>query len=157
MSFKYRKWTENNPEEDSKLFGHNFDRKKIMLKKAGETYNVYDRIQAANVDVDIYETLEKYGMLPTRENAAELLASRGEQIYGEMVNFEHPQEAIDRANETWETLPLEIREQFGHDKRRFIKEGPEWIKKGLKELLAKQQPKDTKTDDTTNKGDNKNE
>lgn len=40
-----------------------FDPEKIFVIKAGQKINVYDAIQEASVDTDIYKTLEKYGSL----------------------------------------------------------------------------------------------
>lgn len=59
----------------------------------------------------------------------------GEQIYGEVFQAEHPQEIIDRANEAWNTLPLEVRQQFGNDVKRFTREGETWLKNKLPEFV----------------------
>lgn len=162
MSTKIRTWTNYNAAEDTKKYGHNFEKEKIMLKKAGETFNVYDRIQAANVDVDIYETLAKYNMLPTRENAAQMLNVRGEAMFGDMrlLEGEHPQDFIDRANNLWESLPLDVRAQFGHDRKRFSREGADWLKNNLKNYIKSQEEgqnnkSNIQNNNTDDKGDNK--
>lgn len=40
-----------------------FDPKKIFVEKCGQKINVYDSIQEASVDTDLYKTLEKYGSI----------------------------------------------------------------------------------------------
>lgn len=114
-------------------------KEKIFITLQGKKVNLYDRIQAANIDVDIYETLEKYNMAPTLANCEEILEKRP-LLYADISRiqeFEHPQDAIDYANKQWQMLPLKVRNEFGNDIRRFMQEGEQWAETKAKPFYQK--------------------
>lgn len=101
--------------EKSMKFAQEYDRKTITITKGGKTYNLYDSIQAAREDTEIYPTLEKYGNLQRMENNPNL-------IYADIS------EALDlrglynqdiRLQEIFENLPTEERKQFNNDFYQF--------------------------------------
>lgn len=115
-------------------------KEKIFIKLGGEQkVNAYDRIQAANIDIDIYETLEKYNMAPTLANVSEIIPQTQGifQDFTKIQSFEHPQDFIDHANELWNRLPLEVRAEFNHDVKEFTKNGDNWAKNNLEKFCQK--------------------
>lgn len=99
-----------------------FDREKITITKAGVTVNVYDQIQANNIDTDIYDVAKKYHMMP--DEAVELMKERGgeqgvfmdiREIQDKIQNIGDVINVAKEAQNTFENLPLEIRQKYGHD------------------------------------------
>lgn len=112
-----------------------FDHKKISFKRAGQKINIYDLIQASREDTEIYPTLEKYGMLPSIETAEQFMANRAKGFFAE---FEKTMDKRDfhelqiKAEESWKSLPREIREKFHNNREEFMNEGLEWYNAELK-------------------------
>lgn len=106
-------------------FAQNYDRTKIFVTKAGKRYNCYDAIQAANVDTDIYNTLEKYGSIEPmyRKNVEEI-----QQEFTEFMSLRDIQEQHIKANQMWENLSPGVREEFKNDIFNFMQNGEKWLK-----------------------------
>lgn len=106
-----------------------FDREKIMLTKAGKTYNVYDAIQEAREDTEIMPTLRKYGCI-------DRLGIDKEKVYGDLTNIqENLRNVIDQQNEAnklWESLPIETRIKYNNNVREFLEKAPKDLEKELK-------------------------
>lgn len=114
---------------DRKIVQQNFDKEKIMLTKAGKTYNVYDAIQAANVDTDIYEVLKKYHC--STDQAVEFMKEKGgmQGIYGEFAELQTKCQSMQdvlslkqKADELFYNLPVEVRSKYGHNLEEFFKD-----------------------------------
>lgn len=95
----------------------------------GAKIKVRDWINENNTDCEIYETLEKYGIINVRKmNDEELKA-----IASEIGNM-NLMEAMDRLKEgekIWKDLPLEMRKEFNNDVEEFIKNGEKWVKEKI--------------------------
>jgi hypothetical protein len=120
---------------DVRKISEGLDVKKPKLIKAGKEFDVYDWIQAAREDTEIYPTLEKYGSLKRMEIDVNTL-------YGDITEIKDLRDIHDmikKSEEIWEGLPVEVRREFNHDKQRFMNEGEEWIKK-LKDEQEKNKP-----------------
>lgn len=106
-----------------------FDRENITLTKAGKTFNVYDAIQEAREDTEIYPTLEKYGCIDRM-----MLDHQGVfddfTKYGELRELKE-QQAM--ANQMFYNLPLETRQKFNNDINTFMKDGEKYIKNLIEE------------------------
>lgn len=123
--------------ERSNKYAQNYDRKKIMITKAGKTYNLYDSIQAAREDTEIYPTLEKYGNLETMGDK-----KNTQMIYADIS------EALDlrglynqdlKLKEIFENLPAKERNQFGNDFYNFKENGLQVYEKKATEERAQYQ------------------
>lgn len=102
----------------------NFDKDKIMLTKAGKTFNVYDKIQEGRADTEIYPTLEKYGCI-------DRMMLDKQSVYADFQNFKGLREMKDQqimAEQMFYNLPLEVRQKFNNDKSLFMKDGEKYIK-----------------------------
>lgn len=110
-----------------------FDRENIFIVKAGNKYNVYDMIQEANQDTDIYKTLEKYGSIEPmmRYDLKEIQEDFDD--FETMITLHDKQQA---AQKMWENLSPGIREKFNNDRQKFLDEGPDWLKKLQTEAAA---------------------
>lgn len=100
---------------------------KAIIIKQGKEIDVDAMIQAGREDTEIYPTLEKYGCLDKLE-----IDNKG--VYGdfrEIKSLENIIEQNEKATNLWNNLPLEVREQFGNDKTKFLNEGEEWLKKKI--------------------------
>lgn len=112
----------------SEQYAQNFDRKKIMVTKGGKTYNVYDAIQAAREDTEIYPTLEKYGNLQVMERDVKLIyadISDAKDLMG-LYNQEL------KMQEIFENLPSKERNIFDNDIHKFREFGLEYYEKKAK-------------------------
>lgn len=100
----------------------------IFIVKKGKKINVREAINEANVDCEIYETLEKHNMINThnRPNISELINQVGELTL--MTSLEK----IRTANDIWTNLPLSIRQEFNNDVHKFIDTGEEHFKNKIK-------------------------
>lgn len=118
-------------------FAQNFDKEKIFITKAGKTFNVYDSIQAANVDTDIYKTLEKYGSIEPmyRKNVEEIA-----QEFTEFLSLRDVQEKNIKAQNMWNNLSAGVREEFKNNIYEFMQNGEKWIKEQQK-IAAETQAK----------------
>lgn len=130
-----------------------YNHKKIFATKCGKKYNVYDAIQAANVDTDIKEVLKKYHC--TADEAAAIMEQRGgiKGIYADIVAIQEKCESMadlmqfkDYVQNEFENLPLEMRQKYGNNVEEFLKNAN-------KELQAAQQPEPKET--TVPEGDKK--
>lgn len=140
-----------------------YDRKNITITKAGKTYNVYEAIQAANEDCDIYKTLEKYGIVePSFTDVEQFFNNKAnaKAFYGDFSEFDgnmHPADFQAKAEEKWYNLPLAIRNAFGNSLEEFSKHGIEDIKKiinnTLKDELKKAKTEKAKTEKTATPSD----
>ena len=93
------------------------------LLKFGKEIDVRTWINKNNVDCEIYETLEKYGKI--KKNAVDM-----PQIIGEFEQLDL-RKHLDReiaTGQMWEGLPLEVRQEFRHDKNLFAETGEQWMR-----------------------------
>lgn len=142
MDFKYRNWRQR--------MSQDFDREKITIKKAGIEYNVYDKIQEAREDTEIYPTLEKYGCL-------DRLQLDAEKMYGDFTAFKDLRTMKDqqiKAEEMFYQLPLEVRQHFNNDMSLFMKDGEKWLKNKIESEKPKEE---TPKQETLNFGENNND
>lgn len=120
MEFKKFEWRERKSQS--------FDKSKISLTKAGKTFNVYDKIQEAREDTEIYPTLEKYGCIDRM-----MLDTQG--VYADFTSFKGLREMKDQqkmADQMFYNLPLETRKVFNNDKNVFMRDGQKWLKEKIK-------------------------
>lgn len=123
------------------------DKKNIFIEKAGKRYNVYDAVQEANVDTDIYKTMEKYGSL-------ERMTIDKKQVYAdisEIKDLRSLYEQDKKSKEIWLNLPLEIRQQFNNDRFMFAKDGENWLKEKIKAETQKEATKKETATETNKK------
>lgn len=132
-----------------------FDKEKIFVYKQGDKINCFDAIQAANVDTNIYDVMQKYHC---QENEAmELMKARGGEqgIYTDIVELQNQikdigdvQAVAQKAQELFAQLPAEIKNKYGNDLTAFFKEQKKVkeAKEKAAEELKKQQEIKTQTE-----------
>lgn len=99
-------------------------------------------IQEASEDTDIYKTLEKYGSL-------ERMAVNHEGVYAEfndVMDLRDLHEQQKRAKDLWESLPLEVRNQFHNDRVEFMQNGKNWLEEQIKKAKPETKPAETKNE-----------
>ena len=141
MKFKYQEWRERKQQE--------FDKDNITLTKAGKTFNVYDAIQEAREDTEIYPTLEKYGCI-------EKVPMYADKVYNQLQQFNDLRDLKEQqsmAEQMLYDLPLEVRQEFNNDMNQFAKNGEKYIKKILdnkakEEKVQKPQQQETPKQET---------
>lgn len=124
--------------KDRKREQQSFDKENIFIEKAGKKYNIYDMIQEARTDTEIYPTLEKYGCL-------DKIIINEQDVYADLRNAMDLRNIYDQQREAerlWYELPLEVRKDFDHDPKKFSENGLEYFKKKAEEK-AKEQEKQT--------------
>lgn len=111
-----------------------FDKDNIKIKKAGQEYNVYEKIQEGREDTEIYPTLEKYGCIDRM-----MLDHQGIYDdftkYGELRGIKEQQKM---AEQMFYNLPLETRQEFNNDINLFVKSGEKYVKKLVDKDIAEQ-------------------
>lgn len=113
------------------------------IKKGNKTFKVYDAIQEAREDTEIYPTLEKYGCI-------EKLVMDTGKVYADFRAFKDLKNMQDQqkaAMELWNSLPYDVRKEFNNNMHTFADNGEEYLKKKLaeqqKETIATEEPKET--------------
>lgn len=134
MKFKFSTWRERASQD--------FDRENIVLTKAGKTFNVYDAIQEAREDTEIYPTLEKYGCIDRM-----MLDTKG--IYEDFTKYGELRELKEQqnmANNMFYNLPIETREKFNNNINTFMKDGEKYLKNLIDEDMKKAEIKNPATE-----------
>lgn len=140
----------NNAYDKTRDVAQTFDRKKITLVKAGKEFNVYDFIQANNIDTNIYEILEKYNctadITPSQAGALINNSNKMNSLFGDFSKLQEIGDSRDiinyqnKANEMFLSLPLEIRSKFNNNALKFANEGEKWLREQLEAKQQTQQP-----------------
>lgn len=99
----------------------------FTVKQKGKEFNLYDSIQEARDDTELYTVLEKYGSVPKHciDYGKVYEDFRG---LGDLKDIKMQQI---KAQEMWDALPFEVRKEFNNDKYLFAKEGQNYIQKKL--------------------------
>lgn len=130
-----------------------FDKEKITLTKAGQTYNVYDAIQAANVDTDIVEVMKKYHC--QQDEALAFMEKKGgmKGIYADFAQMQEEATTFPEifalkkhADQTFANLPSEIREKYGNNLEKFFED----LNEKANEINKKSTEQDKKSEVETN-------
>lgn len=122
-----------------------FDPENIFIEKNGEKINVYQMIQENREDTEIEPTLKKYGCLTPME-------LKTEQVYADLRNIKTNMRDIlsqqQEAENLWNKLPRDVRENFGNSKRNFLENGETWLKTKIE--AAKKEAEQLKANGETN-------
>lgn len=122
----------------------NFDKTKIFIEKCGKKINVYDMIQAANEDCEIYEVLEKYGCI-------DKIQRNDEKMYADMTLLQNEKglrgliEQKQAAEKMFYNLPLEIRAEYNNNINTFTQKAPEKLKEYQKKIEESRKAEELKT------------
>lgn len=110
------------------------------LTMGNKKFVVYDFIQAARTDTEIYPTLEKYGCIDKMQMDAQ-------KVYADFTAFKDLRTMKDQqimAQKMWADLPFDVRQHFNNNVHTFLAEGESYLKKQLaKETPVAQEPKET--------------
>lgn len=131
MKFKFMTWRERAQQS--------FDKDNITLTKAGKTFNLYDAIQEAREDTEIYATLEKYGCIDRMILDKEAVYAD----FGELKTLRDLKDQQIKAQNMFYNLPLETRNKFNNDMNLFVKEGEKYVKGLIDEELAAKKAQET--------------
>lgn len=121
---------------ERKRMAQNFNKDEIKVTKAGKEINVYQFIQTSREDTEIYPTLERYGCL-------DKMMLNTQEVYGDIRNIKDLRntiEQVEQANKLWDNLPLNVRQEFGHNKKEFIEKGENWLKNKIESEKPKVEP-----------------
>lgn len=125
-----------------------FDKDNIFVIIKGEKVNVYEMIQEARKDTEIAQVLNDYGCI-------EKLGIDTKKTYDSLVEINDMRdiyEAKNKADKLWETLPIEVRQEFNNNAHEFMKNGEKWLKEKIaKETQPAEQPAEQPT--SNEKGD----
>lgn len=138
---------------DIRNAAQSFDREKIFVTKGGHKFNVYDMIQEANVDTDIYEVMKKYHCM--EDEAIEIMQAKGgiKGVYGEFVELQESitgfadiQRVQQRAEQMFNELPVDIRQKYGHNLEKFLDDVEVWKKQ--QQVIKPAQPEGATTNES---------
>lgn len=102
------------------------------IEKAGKKYNLYQSIQDARPDTEIYPALEKYGCIDRL-----ILDSQG--VYTDLTQIKglrNEIEKVEKAKVLWQQLPYEIKNHFNNNIAEFMDNGETWLKNKIAEESA---------------------
>lgn len=123
-----------------------FDKEKITVTKAGQTYNVYEMIQANRDETEIYKVIEKYGTIqPMCMDVGKVYGQFKEMTLMDVLG----QQKV--VNDMWLNLPLEVRDEFNNDIHNFRKNGENWLENKQKEKMKQTQLQENNTQTQKNK------
>lgn len=108
-----------------------YDPKKIFIDRLGKKVNLFDLIQEAKEESDVTLCMKKYGCI----TPLGVDLNKTYENYMEIKDLRDIYEAQKQADKLWDTLPIEVRSEFGNNKEDFMKNGEQW----LKDKIAKQE------------------
>lgn len=111
-----------------KTFSFNPD--EMFIEKAGKKINIQNWIDQNTDETNIYRMIEKY-------HGVENIEPKLGGIIGDLTEYNGLKDILDKekkAQNAWNDLPIEIRNQFGNNKYNFIKNGMTWAKNKQKEF-----------------------
>lgn len=127
---------------------------------SGKDVSIKDTQNAAAVDTNIYEVIEKYrGDLKMTAEQLNQFHTEIDQELTKIKSLPDAMQAIKAGEEAWKNLPLDIKKEFGNSTGRFLKEGNTYFKNKIKayenDIKVKQEL--AKQFEEMNKNQNKNE
>lgn len=127
---------------------------------SGKDVSIKDTQNAAAVDTNIYEVIEKYrGDLKMTTEQLNQFHTEIDQELTKIKSLPDAMQAIKLGEEAWKNLPLDTRKEFGNSINRFLKEGNTYFKNKIKayenDIKVKQEL--AKQFEEMNKNQNKNE
>lgn len=98
--------------------------KRPIIKKHGKEIDLYNEIQANTEDTEIYKIFEKYNIMEGGHIPEDKLNAEKELVFGDITAIQEETMTGGHINitarneklkETWNRLPLQIREEMGFD------------------------------------------
>lgn len=105
---------------------------KPTFTKYGKEYDIQEYIEAGREDTEIYPCLAKYGCLKPMEISAE-------EIYGDFTEYNDLRSTIEKGRKLknmWDSLPVDIKNQFNNDPNEYVDRGMEWAKSEMEKTKA---------------------
>lgn len=93
------------------------------IKRNGKMISINDEIQKNREDTEIYPLIDKYGCI-------EKIPMDTQVIQGDISSIKDLRSLKDQqiaVENLWNTLPLDVRKQFGNDLNNFYNNGEAWI------------------------------
>lgn len=97
------------------------------IVRAGQELDVREWIDTAREDTELYKVLEKYGCI-------DRMIVDKETVFTDMTNIMDLRDSLEQmkqADKLWDSLPLDFRKEFLNDKKEFIKNGLNVLKKKI--------------------------
>lgn len=113
-----------------------FDKEKITVKRKGKVQNMYDWTQATAGQNDYYQVLEKYHGDDSAAKAE--LIKNAQDIGDELRNINSMEDIweMEKASlNSWNNLPLSVRQEFGNNRANWQKNGAKWLEQKQAELV----------------------
>lgn len=110
---------------------------KLMVHRQGKDIIVDEWIQSGKEGTNIYDVIEKYGMAYAM-NTMGIAGLKGitEDISG-IHNLQDVLMMNKKAIEGWQSLPADLRKEFGNNRLEFAKNGKKWLENKIKSLEPK--------------------
>lgn len=114
----YRRFTSVVGSRIKAIYSPEFDKKGVMTLKVSGQENLYEFIQSHKDSVDIHKILERFerGDVSALQKAQGMYGDFSEfpKTYAELLNI------VIEGEQTFNSLPLEVREKFGHSFHRWL-------------------------------------
>lgn len=139
-----KKWILERKKPEPQIFGN------PKLMRAGQELDVREWIDAGREDTELYKTLEKYGCI-------DRMIVDKEQVFGdlsEVMDLRDSIEQMKKADQLWDSLPLDFRKEFLNDKHEFIKNGMSVLKKKIDAEIKASKEKEPIVKETIEKESN---
>lgn len=121
------------------------------LKESEEKLNIYEKIQADNHGLDVYELIKRFNAGDPNVHI-NIIDWKDGDFTGTTMSLVEMQSIMDNAAAEWDALPLEVRKHYDHDLTKFLNgvdtgELKEFMA-SLKNPAPKQEPlKEVKSDE----------
>lgn len=103
------------------------------LVESEEKVNIYDKIQADNHGLDVYDLIKRFSAGDPNVQI-NIVDWKDGDFTGTTMSLVEMQSVIENATAEWEGLPLDVRQHYDHDLTKFLN----GVDSGeLKEFLAK--------------------
>lgn len=89
------------------------------LKESDEKLNIYEKIQADNHGLDVYELIKRFNAGDPNVHI-NIVDWKDGDFTGTTMSLVEMQSIIDNAAAEWESLPLEVRKHYDHDLTKFL-------------------------------------
>lgn len=103
------------------------------FRYGGKDVSIKEVQNNAAVDTNIYEVIEKYrGDLKMSAEELNQFHIELDETLSEIKSLPDAMKAIQKGEEAWKNLPLDIRKKFGNSINNFLKNGQSYLKEEIK-------------------------
>lgn len=126
----------------------------LKIKRAGKELSLQEFLNENNHDCTIYQVLQTYrGDMKLTQARLNTITRNVADNLQEVDGLRDALAIMNKAKETWNDLPLEVRKEFKNDVYEFQRNGLKWANSKIKEFEKIQKAEQDKFKQNTETGD----